>query len=129
MVYGCQSVTIPTSTGTTYEASDISLSPEIKRFVRESGRGIPNGKIVIQGETTGTMTLMYAGLAASVSVPLAPSIGQAFIITTEPNLTAPIVLNCHVEKVGRTYTMGNQAFIPITFSVDLTSSVVVSTAT
>lgn len=109
VVFGSLPLTIGSQA---FETSDLALAPEIKRYLRESSKGIPTGKIVIKGETTGTATLVYPS-----STVLSPLFGASFTVTLSG--TGASALSCTVEKVGETRTMGNQAYVPITFSVNI----------
>lgn len=121
VVYGSSPITLGGAASIpsqVYETTDFNLTPEIERFVRKSSKGIPNGRVTILGERTGTATLHYPS-----STVVAPVFGDPF--TTTQNA---IAYSCTITKVGLTRTFGAEAMVPISFDVNI-GAVVLSVAT
>ena len=104
--------TLTLSNGYTYTTDNFNRRRGVKRVVRTDPDDIPDGKLVTGDETMGDATLNYAA-----DVTPDPEFGQSF---SEDGFTY------HIEEVGTAEQKGAEKKINITFSQDITSSVVVT---
>lgn len=104
--YGSRVLTIAT---VTYVADDFGYDTDSKSVTRTNEKDVPSGRVNVIGEKKGSATLQLATSATAL-----PKFGDQCTVT-EGVLT---VLN-----VGRKETKNGETKVPITFVVNITTSI------
>lgn len=116
-LYGCPTITFG---GQVFQIIDIDFTTETARYVRKNSLGIPDGKVVITGESMGSMTINYPTSATA-----SPPVGTAGTVQMEPG--GP-TFSIHTETPAVKRTQNGLATATIKYSVDLTTNITVATS-